>query len=45
MVLQGSKPQLEQVWEDQDHMPKEEFNPRTFFAFHGEFLSVLDMSL
>ena len=30
----GSKPQLEQVWEDQDHMPREEFNPRTFFAFH-----------
>ncbi|XP_055941064.1 nucleobindin-2-like isoform X2 [Argiope bruennichi] len=30
----GSKPQLEQVWEDQDHMPKEEFNPRTFFAMH-----------
>ncbi|XP_035218489.1 nucleobindin-2-like isoform X2 [Stegodyphus dumicola] len=30
----GSKPQLEQVWEDQDHMPREEFNPRTFFAMH-----------
>nr|WBW70116.1 venom protein [Lampona murina] len=30
----GSKPQLEQVWEDQDHMPRDEFNPRTFFAFH-----------
>ncbi|GFR03682.1 nucleobindin-2 [Trichonephila clavata] len=30
----GSKPQLEQVWEDQDHMPREEFNPKTFFAMH-----------
>ncbi|XP_054720982.1 nucleobindin-2-like isoform X2 [Uloborus diversus] len=30
----GSKPQLEQVWEEQDHMPKEEFNPKTFFAMH-----------
>ncbi|UYV76249.1 NUCB2, partial [Cordylochernes scorpioides] len=33
----GSKPQLEQVWEEQDHMPKEEFNPKTFFSLHGEF--------
>lgn len=24
----GSKQQLEQVWEQQDHMPKEEFNPK-----------------
>ncbi|UYV76246.1 NUCB2 [Cordylochernes scorpioides] len=30
----GSKPQLEQVWEEQDHMPKEEFNPKTFFSLH-----------
>lgn len=30
----GSKAQLEQVWEEQDHMPKEEFNPKTFFAMH-----------
>ncbi|KAG8196456.1 hypothetical protein JTE90_012279 [Oedothorax gibbosus] len=30
----GSKPQLEQVWEENDHMPKEEFNPKTFFAMH-----------
>ncbi|XP_074603763.1 nucleobindin-2-like isoform X2 [Brevipalpus obovatus] len=30
----GSKQQLEEVWEEQDHMPKEEFNPKTFFAIH-----------
>ncbi|XP_071038709.1 nucleobindin-2 isoform X3 [Parasteatoda tepidariorum] len=30
----GSKPQLEQVWEEQDHLPKDEFNLRTFFAMH-----------
>jgi Ca2+-binding EF-hand superfamily protein len=28
----GSKQQLEEVWEEQDHMPKEEFNPKTFFS-------------
>ncbi|XP_022256961.1 nucleobindin-2-like [Limulus polyphemus] len=27
----GSKPQLEQVWEERDHMPREEFDPRVFF--------------
>lgn len=30
----GSKQQLEEVWEKQDHMENEEFNPRTFFFFH-----------
>ncbi|CAL7933513.1 unnamed protein product [Xylocopa violacea] len=30
----GSKQQLEEVWEKQDHMESEEFNPRTFFFFH-----------
>lgn len=30
----GSKQQFEEVWEEQDHMPKEEFNPKTFFALH-----------
>lgn len=30
----GSKQQFEEVWEQQDHMPKEEFNPKTFFALH-----------
>ncbi|CAK9798237.1 Nucb2 [Anthophora quadrimaculata] len=30
----GSKQQLEEVWEKQDHMENEEFNPKTFFFFH-----------
>ncbi len=29
-----TKDQLEEVWEEQDHMPKEEFDPKTFFAMH-----------
>ena len=34
----GSKEQLENVWEEEDGMAKEEFNPRTFFHIHGELL-------
>ncbi|XP_071548084.1 nucleobindin-2 isoform X1 [Panulirus ornatus] len=30
----GSKPQLEEVWEEQDHMKPEDFNPKTFFHLH-----------
>ncbi|XP_033099207.1 nucleobindin-2-like isoform X4 [Anneissia japonica] len=30
----GSKAQLEEVWEETDHLDKEDFNPRTFFALH-----------
>jgi len=30
----GSKQQLEEVWEKQDHMDNQEFNPRTFFHLH-----------
>ncbi|XP_063986789.1 nucleobindin-2 isoform X2 [Diachasmimorpha longicaudata] len=30
----GSKQQLEEVWEKQDHMTDEEFNPKTFFYMH-----------
>lgn len=29
----GHKPQLEEVWEEQDHM-QQEFNPKTFFMMH-----------
>lgn len=31
----GSKQQLEEVWEQQDHMEDQEFNPKTFFYLHG----------
>lgn len=30
----GSKQQLEEVWENQDHMEAEDFNPKTFFYMH-----------
>ncbi|XP_069686491.1 nucleobindin-2 isoform X2 [Periplaneta americana] len=30
----GSKQQLEEVWEKQDHMENQEFNPKTFFHLH-----------
>merc|ERR1712087_432318 len=30
----GSKDQLEEVWEETDHMDKDDFNPKTFFNLH-----------
>merc|ERR1711970_1457517 len=30
----GTKDQLEEVWEEQDHMAKEDWDPKTFFAMH-----------
>ncbi|KZC04767.1 Nucleobindin-2 [Dufourea novaeangliae] len=30
----GSKQQLEEVWEKQDHMDPKDFNPKTFFYMH-----------
>lgn len=32
----ASKKQFEEVWEKQDEMEGENFNPRTFFAIHGK---------
>ncbi len=32
----GSKEQIEQVWKEEDGMPEEQFDPRTFFHMHGE---------
>lgn len=29
-----TKDQLEEVWEDQDHMDKQDWDPKTFFAMH-----------
>ena len=34
--LQGSKSQLEEVWEEEDGFDKDQFNPRTFFKLHGK---------
>lgn len=33
--LQGSKAQLEQVWEETDGLEAKDFNPKTFFKLHG----------
>ena len=33
--FQGSKDQLEGVWEETDKMDPEDFDPKTFFKFHG----------
>lgn len=30
----GSRAQLEQVWAEQDHLPKNDFDPKTFFSLH-----------
>lgn len=30
----GGKEQLEEVWEESDHMDKDSFDPRTFFGLH-----------
>ncbi|XP_061392545.1 nucleobindin-2 [Musca vetustissima] len=30
----GNKAQLEEVWEEQDHMDKQDFDPHTFFMIH-----------
>ncbi|KAH7732148.1 Protein NUCB-1 b [Aphelenchoides avenae] len=30
----GSRDQLEEVWEDTDHMDKDNYDPKTFFALH-----------
>lgn len=36
LVSQGSKKQLEEVWEEEDDLDPENFDPKTFFMLHGE---------
>ena len=31
----GGKQQLEDVWEQQDHLSPDSFDPKTFFVLHG----------
>ena len=31
----GSKQQMEEVWEEEDGLEKDQFDPRTFFHLHG----------
>lgn len=42
----GNKAQLEEVWQEQDHMDPTDFDPKTFFMMHGtnrdRFLSFSD---
>lgn len=37
LVVQGSKAQLEQVWEETDGLDANDFEPRTFFKLHGKY--------
>ena len=39
IFLQGNKKQLEEVWEENDGMDAEDFDPRTFFYMHGMWLA------
>merc|ERR1711976_406918 len=45
----GSKKQFEEVWNDEDEMVDEEFNPKTFFMLHDKnsdnFLDVYEVEL
>lgn len=41
MFEQGSKAQLEEVWEKEDHFDPENFDPKTFFYKHGNVLNVI----
>lgn len=35
LYVQGSRDQLEEVWEETDNLNKDEFDPKTFFHLHG----------
>lgn len=37
----GNKAQLEEVWDEQDHMNGLDFDPQTFFMMHGTYDGVL----
>lgn len=37
----GSRQQLEEVWEEQDHLSPDSFNPKTFFQLHGPYGNTL----
>ena len=33
---------MEEVWEEEDGMDKDQFNPKTFFSLHGKFSNCLN---
>ena len=35
IFFQGGKQQLEEVWEEEDGLDPEDFDPKTFFFMHG----------
>ena len=37
MYKPASKHQLEEVWEEDDGLKDEQFDPKTFFFLHGQF--------
>jgi len=41
----GGKQQLEEVWEQQDHLSPDSFDPKTFFALHGNYNCCYQLSL
>ena len=38
--VQGSRDQLEEVWEENDGMDREDFDPKTFFYMHGTAIAM-----
>lgn len=39
----GNKAQLEEVWEKQDHLDKQDFDPRQFFMLHGKTIDKISL--
>jgi len=37
---QGNANQLKEVWEEEDHLDPEDFDPKVFFGLHGEKLGL-----
>ncbi len=40
LYLQGSRDQLQEVWEESDGLRKDDFDPRTFFMLHGKYIHI-----
>ena len=36
VFFQGSKDQFQEVWEKEDHLEDQDFDPKTFFMMHGQ---------
>lgn len=40
MYKPASKHQLEEVWEEDDGLKDEQFDPKTFFFLHGQYIAL-----